>query len=235
MSIKEESGLDFNIKLNESERASQNNNINNNNNNNNNSNSNNNENNNEKNSDISLTNFYKKSSNPYVSLITVLSKLLSLILFLFMNIFTSNDSYTLITVIIFGSIDFWYTKNISGRILVGLRWWNQIKKNGEEVWIYESKNEYENNSINYKIFWNSLYLNTFIWAIFCFWEFIKFNFIWCCLCVVMVILSGTNLFSYLRCSKIQRKNIVELGKNIGKKIGKNVNDVGKNVIANQLY
>ena len=233
MSVKEESGLDFDIKINDSLNNQQ---IKNNNNSENNSNINNNNNNqndnNNNNNDISITNFYKKSSNPIVSILTVFFKFLSIFLFLFMNLFVSNESYTIITVIISGSIDFWYTKNISGRILVGLRWWNQIKSNGQEVWIYESKNEQDLNKINSKIFWDSLYTNTFIWVVLSFWELIRFKFMWGTLTVIMLILSGTNLFSFIKCSELQRKNIVEFSKRFGKKI---VKDVGKEVIANQLY
>lgn len=29
-------------------------------------------------------------------------------------------------VIVIGAVDFWVTKNISGRLLVGLRWWEEI-------------------------------------------------------------------------------------------------------------
>ena len=233
MSVKEESGLDFDIKINDSLNNQQ---IKNNNNSENNSNINNNnnqnDNNNNNNNDISITNFYKKSSNPIVSILTVFFKFLSIFLFLFVNLFVSNESYTIITVIISGSIDFWYTKNISGRILVGLRWWNQIKSNGQEVWIYESKNEQDLNKINSKIFWDSLYTNTFIWVVLSFWELIRFKFMWGTLTVIMLILSGTNLFSFIKCSELQRKNIVEFSKRFGKKI---VKDVGKEVIANQLY
>ena len=234
MSVKEESGLDFDIKINDSLNNQQikNNNNSENNSNINNNNNNQNDNNNNNNNDISITNFYKKSSNPIVSILTVFFKFLSIFLFLFMNLFVSNESYTIITVIISGSIDFWYTKNISGRILVGLRWWNQIKSNGQEVWIYESKNEQDLNKINSKIFWDSLYTNTFIWVALSFWELIRFKFMWGTLTVIMLILSGTNLFSFIKCSELQRKNIVEFSKRFGKKI---VKDVGKEVIANQLY
>jgi hypothetical protein len=31
------------------------------------------------------------------------------------------------------TIDFWVVKNVSGRILVGLRWWNEINNEGESV------------------------------------------------------------------------------------------------------
>jgi len=236
MSIKEESGLDFDIKINDSAKNSVNdqqiNNDGSNNNDNNNINNEQKEKDNNNNNDISITNFYKKSSNPIVSLLTVLFKIISIFLFLTMNLFISTESYTIITVIIFGSIDFWYTKNISGRILVGLRWWNQIKSNGQEVWIYESKNEQDLNKINSKIFWDSLYINTFIWLGLSIWELIRFKFMWGSLTVIMLILSGTNLFSYLKCSDLQRKNIVEFSKRFRNKI---VKDVGKEVIANQLY
>ena len=235
MSVKEESGLDFDIKINDSlnnQQIKNNNNSENNSNINNNNNNQNDNDNNNNNNDISITNFYKKSSNPIVSILTVFFKFLSIFLFLFMNLFVSNESYTIITVIISGSIDFWYTKNISGRILVGLRWWNQIKSNGQEVWIYESKNEQDLNKINSKIFWDSLYTNTFIWVVLSFWELIRFKFMWGTLTVIMLILSGTNLFSFIKCSELQRKNIVEFSKRFGKKI---VKDVGKEVIANQLY
>ena len=39
------------------------------------------------------------------------------------------------------AFDFWVVKNVSGRILVGLRWWNEVKSDGTEVWVYESKHE----------------------------------------------------------------------------------------------
>ena len=34
---------------------------------------------------------------------------------------------------------FWFVKNIAGRVLVGLRWWNEVKEDGTEIWVFESK------------------------------------------------------------------------------------------------
>ena len=31
----------------------------------------------------------------------------------------------------FLSMDFWLTKNVSGRLLAGLRWWNHVNDKGE--------------------------------------------------------------------------------------------------------
>ena len=50
------------------------------------------------------------------------------------------DSFVIIFVItvLLAALDFWVVKNVSGRILVGLRWWNEINDEGESVWTFES-------------------------------------------------------------------------------------------------
>lgn len=90
---------------------------------------------------ITITNFYKKAAHPGICVFTFIFKLAAVICFIFMGIVAKSDSVVYLAVIILGAVDFWMTKNISGRVLVGLRWWNEVKENGEEVWIFESKNE----------------------------------------------------------------------------------------------
>lgn len=49
------------------------------------------------------------------------------------------DSFVIIFVVtvLLAALDFWVVKNVSGRILVGLRWWNEINDLGESVWKFE--------------------------------------------------------------------------------------------------
>lgn len=49
------------------------------------------------------------------------------------------DSFVIIFVVtvLLAALDFWVVKNVSGRILVGLRWWNEINDMGESVWKFE--------------------------------------------------------------------------------------------------
>ena len=49
------------------------------------------------------------------------------------------DSFVIIFVVtvVLAALDFWVAKNISGRILVGLRWWNEINEQGESLWKFE--------------------------------------------------------------------------------------------------
>lgn len=44
-----------------------------------------------------------------------------------------------ITVILLLAFDFWTVKNVTGRLLVGLRWWNRVKEDGTSEWVFESK------------------------------------------------------------------------------------------------
>ncbi|CAE8583786.1 unnamed protein product, partial [Polarella glacialis] len=45
---------------------------------------------------------------------------------------------TFILCTIFAALDFWTVKNISGRLLVGLRWWNLVRDDGTSEWVFES-------------------------------------------------------------------------------------------------
>lgn len=91
---------------------------------------------------ITMTNFYQKTSHPMVALIFVILKLSAILSFIILTFFVDNDAIVMLVIILLGAADFWFTKNVTGRLLVGLRWWNQIKKEtNQEVWIFESKNE----------------------------------------------------------------------------------------------
>ena len=169
---------------------------------------------------INATDFIKKSRNPQVALVTVSLKLLAILFFLFFSIFTSNEAFVMITVVLLVAADFWYTKNISGRILVGLRWWNTFDQNTQEnKWTFESKNEIKESNMDRRTFWFSLYGFTGIWAILFIWECIRLNFTWAFLCLIALIISGTNVVGFFRCSKIQQKKAGLITKLLLKRFG----------------
>lgn len=62
------------------------------------------------------------SSNPLLAGSHLLLKTLIVAAYLIVPLFTSSSS-VLQFVIIAAALDFWIVKNVSGRILVGLRWW----------------------------------------------------------------------------------------------------------------
>jgi hypothetical protein len=64
------------------------------------------------------------------------------------------------------------------RILVGLRWWNEVKEDGTEVWIFESDHEVRQTSIDTSIFWFSLYIVPVFWAVILVFDIIGFKWMW---------------------------------------------------------
>lgn len=65
---------------------------------------------------------------------------LALVLYVFASyVFSSSFVQLFISIIILLALDFWVVKNVTGRLLVGLRWWNKVEDDGTSVWIFESK------------------------------------------------------------------------------------------------
>lgn len=52
-----------------------------------------------------------------------------------------SDSFitSFVFVVLLLSADFWTVKNITGRLLVGLRWWNYVDDAGASHWVFESR------------------------------------------------------------------------------------------------
>lgn len=53
--------------------------------------------------------------------------------YLFVGMF-APDVITFIIVMIMSALDFWTVKNVTGRLLVGLRWWSDYDEKGDEIW-----------------------------------------------------------------------------------------------------
>jgi hypothetical protein len=156
---------------------------------------------------IDFTNFLSHAKNPGIVFFTLFFKVLAMIFFLFLGIFGVPDALIFIFVVILNSLDFWFVKNISGRILVGLRWWNEVKEDGSEEWKFESSHEIKSRSIDTTIFWMSLYIAPAFWGIFMILELIGLKLMWLLACLIGFILTFSNTYGYYRCSKDQNKKI----------------------------
>ena len=156
---------------------------------------------------IDFTNFLSHANNPGIVFFTLFFKTLAIVSFLFLGIFGISDALIFIFVVILNSLDFWFVKNISGRILVGLRWWNEVKEDGSEEWKFESSHEVKAKSIDTTIFWISLYITPAFWGVFFVLELIGLKLMWTLACLIGFILTGSNTFGYYKCSGDQKKKI----------------------------
>jgi hypothetical protein len=77
-------------------------------------------------------------SHPVASFFHFFFKLAALLVYLLAYFFVDSFVAIFVTCIILLAVDFWVVKNVSGRLMAGLRWWNDIKDDGSNEWIFES-------------------------------------------------------------------------------------------------
>ena len=84
-----------------------------------------------------------------------------------------SDSFigSFVSIILLLSLDFWTVKNITGRFMVGLRWWNYIDNDGESKWVFESRSSEQDpaspqklSSTEIYIFWAGLVAAPALWV-----------------------------------------------------------------------
>lgn len=102
-------------------------------------------------------------------------------------------------------------KNISGRLLVGLRWWSDFKEDGTEEWRFESYN-YERyiNPIDKSFFWTSQVILSAFWAVFVAKQILTFGLYWLTLDILGFALSFANLWGFFKCSREHQKKMKDM-------------------------
>ncbi|MCJ1417059.1 Golgi apparatus membrane protein tvp23 [Xylographa parallela] len=81
----------------------------------------------------------------------------------------ANSVLIFILTILLLAADFYYLKNIAGRRLVGLRWWNEVDPgSGSSTWVFESAPPHVAgggaNRTDSRFFWLALYVQPVLWA-----------------------------------------------------------------------
>ncbi|KAK6024740.1 hypothetical protein OSTOST_09447 [Ostertagia ostertagi] len=77
-------------------------------------------------------------SKPSIVLAHVAFKGAALAYYFLANWLSSSFIVQFLVILTLLSMDFWTVKNITGRLLVGLRWWNFVDDNGNNHWKFES-------------------------------------------------------------------------------------------------
>ena len=86
----------------------------------------------------------------------------------------------IITILLLAA-DFYYLKNIAGRRLVGLRWWNEVDpQTGESKWVFESSEPGTKviNATDSRFFWLALYVQPIWWILMAILAIVRFQLLW---------------------------------------------------------
>lgn len=148
-----------------------------------------------------------ESSHPVALLSFLILRLSPIAIYLFGSLFSSNYILLFITVILLLAADFWNVKNISGRLLVGLRWWNESNELGQSIWVFENAdpNRYIN-PVDSKVFWALMYIVPAVWTFLAILALLKLELLSLILVIVSISLSLTNTMAYTKCDKFGKAN-----------------------------
>ncbi|XP_037824561.1 uncharacterized Golgi apparatus membrane protein-like protein CG5021 isoform X1 [Lucilia sericata] len=141
----------------------------------------------------------KKYTHPYVTFFHLFFRGAAILIYMFCGWFSDSFITSFVFVVLFLSADFWTVKNITGRLLVGLRWWNYVDDEGVSHWVYEAKKGKVNNH-EARIFWLGLILCPVFWGLFFIVALFGLKFRWLLLVMIALALNGANLYGYVKCN-----------------------------------
>ncbi|XP_067641068.1 uncharacterized Golgi apparatus membrane protein-like protein CG5021 isoform X1 [Eurosta solidaginis] len=141
----------------------------------------------------------KRYAHPYVTFFHLFFRGAAVVIYIFCGWFSDSFITSFVFVVLFLSADFWTVKNITGRLLVGLRWWNYVDDEGVSHWVFESKKGRVNNN-EARIFWLGLILFPVFWGLFFLVALFGLKFKWLLLVMIALALNGANLFGYVKCN-----------------------------------
>ncbi|XP_014250639.1 uncharacterized Golgi apparatus membrane protein-like protein CG5021 isoform X1 [Cimex lectularius] len=143
-----------------------------------------------------------KLPHPYVTMCHVGFRATALVAYMFCGLFSTSFITSFVVIVLLLCADFWTVKNITGRLMVGLRWWNYVDDEGKSHWVYETKKGDLQNMVNKtesRIFWTALFAFPVIWALLFLIAIFSFSPKWLIVVWIALTLTSANLHGYIRC------------------------------------
>lgn len=147
--------------------------------------------------------FLRSSSHPTAAIFHVGFKVAAIASYLLLGLLTHNFVIQFVVTVTLLAFDFWTVKNVTGRMLVGLRWWHEVAEDGmTQEWRFETIPDRENlNVTDGRIFWWTMYFTPVIWVLLGVICVLKFTFSYLLIAIIALVLSGANIIGYYKCNK----------------------------------
>ncbi|KAI9175949.1 Golgi apparatus membrane protein tvp23 [Blastocladiella emersonii ATCC 22665] len=164
---------------------------------------------------------FERSSHPVALFFHLLFRTAALLTYLLGYYVTDNFILVFVLCVLFLAFDFWTVKNVSGRLLVGLRWWNEVSEDGATKWVFESRENNQPNPADAGVFWTTLYAFSGVWAVFAVLQILHPS--WFCITAVALSLNMANVLGYTKCDKDAKKRFAGYGQSVlGSSMGQSV-------------
>ncbi|XP_068672321.1 Golgi apparatus membrane protein TVP23 homolog B-like isoform X1 [Montipora foliosa] len=180
----------------------------------------------------------KKFRNPAVTVFHLLFRVAAIIAYLLCGWLSDSFITNFVVIVLLLSCDFWTVKNVTGRLLVGLRWWNYVDEDGNSHWVFESKKNDKNvSSAESRVFWLGLVICPLVWMFFLVAALFSLKFKWLLVVAVGLSLNVANLVGYVRCKKDAGKKITTFAGNfLGRQLlNQQVNPTPRRQLPGRFY
>lgn len=155
-------------------------------------------------------------AHPYIIFFHLVFRCAAITVYMICGWFSDSFIASFVFVILLLSADFWTVKNITGRLLVGLRWWNYVDDDGKSHWVFESK-QARINANESRLFWLALILCPMTWSVFFIICLFGLRFKWMLLVMIALTLNGANLLGYIKCKFGAKENLTSATSDFVKK------------------
>ncbi|RKP02400.1 hypothetical protein CXG81DRAFT_8207, partial [Caulochytrium protostelioides] len=136
------------------------------------------------------------SAHPVALIFHLLFRTLAILAYILGGLFSDSFIMLFVVIMLLLACDFWAVKNITGRLLVGLRWWNEIDEEGNNMWVFEAHPSRVVNQVDSRIFWTTLYVTPAIWVLLGFITLIRLRWSWLLTVAMALSMTSANLVGY---------------------------------------
>ncbi|KAJ7173869.1 Golgi apparatus membrane protein TVP23 [Mycena filopes] len=175
----------------------------------------------ESDAEAGIAGIFRQSAHPLALLFLFLFRTGAITVYLLSGFFTDNYVLSTVAVVVLLAMDFWNCRNVAGRKLVGLRFWNQVDDDSaESYWVFESRDPSRPaNPVDSRMFWIAIYVFPVLWVALFIVSLLRFKLTFIPIVILALVFNVTNAvgFTYADRDAKQRwaNSVVGSGWNMG--------------------
>jgi hypothetical protein len=122
------------------------------------------------------------------------------VIYIFGWIFIPSTVFQWVLTIIASAADFWFTKNVAGRLILGLRWSSTVTEDGESQWVFDFvPGGIQDRVAQRRTFWSLLLGGVVLWGLFSFFSLIRLSLGWLFVAGIGLSLACSNAWGFWKC------------------------------------
>ncbi|TXT10635.1 hypothetical protein VHUM_02140 [Vanrija humicola] len=162
-----------------------------------------------------ITGILRGSAHPVALFFLFFFRAAAITVYVLCGLFTKDYVLSIVVVVVLLSLDFWNTRNIAGRTLVGLRYWNEVDEDGESAWVFESRDaSHVPNAIDARMFWIALYTFPIGWVVLLIFSLFSFSISFIPIVLLALVFNFSNVLGFTYADRDQQKRLQNAGSNL---------------------